>query len=83
VAVEKVEGLGDEIQFLALREVDFANEAEVGSGMVGSGEIVAAIAGKTVVEAVAILVGIAGNCGVDRPSAADVQHRGDSHSLKK
>src|SRR5258708_14345708 len=74
VAVQKVEGLGDQVEFAALGEAEFASEAEVGGGIVGSGEGVTAVAGESVVEAVAVLVGIAGNGGIDRTSAADVQH---------
>src|SRR5271170_725907 len=50
--------------------MDFANEAEVCGSVVGPGEGVAAVAGKTIVVVVAILVGIAGDRGVDRASAA-------------
>jgi len=48
----------------------FADQAEVGRGVVGSGEGVAAIAGKAVVAVVAVLVGVAGDGRVDGASTA-------------
>ena len=50
--------------------MDFASEAQVGGGVVRAGEAVAAVAGEAVVEVVAVLIGIAGDGGVDWASAA-------------
>ena len=51
-----------------------AREADVRRGVVGPGKRVAAIAGQAVVEAIPVLVGIAGDGGIDRASAAVVDH---------
>src|SRR5271156_4011768 len=59
--VEEVEGIGGEVEPVALADMDFTNEAEVCGSVVGPGEGVAAVAGKTIVVVVAILVGIAGD----------------------
>jgi len=78
VAVEEVERFGDEVEFVALAEAHRPSEAEVGGGVVGSGEGVAAVAGETVVEVVAVLVGIAGDGGAEGASAAVVDDTGNS-----
>jgi hypothetical protein len=70
LSVEEVEGVGGELEAVALGNVDFADEAEVGGGVVGAGESVAAVAGETVVVVVAVLVGVAVNGGVDGASTA-------------
>src|ERR1700722_204978 len=70
VAVEQVEGIGGEVEAAGVAEVDFADEAEIGGGVVGASEGVAAVAGETVVEIVAVLIGIAADGGVDGASAA-------------
>jgi hypothetical protein len=46
VVVEEVKGVGGELEAVAMADVDFANEAEVGRGVVGSGEGVAAVPGR-------------------------------------
>jgi hypothetical protein len=70
VAVEEVERIGGELEAIAVLDVDFADEAKVGGGVIGAGEGVAAVAGEAVVIVVAVLVGIAGDGGVDGASAA-------------
>ena len=70
VVVEKVEGVGGEFEAVALADVNLADQAQVGGNVVGPGEGVAAVAGKSVVVIVAILIGIAGDGGVDGASAA-------------
>ena len=77
VAVEEVEGVGGELQAIAVANVDFADEAKIGGSVVGSGEAVAAVAGETVVVVVAVLVGIAVDGGVDGASAAGGDDAGD------
>src|SRR4030088_422957 len=63
--------------------MNLTSEAEVGSGVVGSGEGITAIAGEAVVQTVTVLVGIAGNGCIDRTSAADVNYRGNFPVVKK
>jgi hypothetical protein len=63
VAVQEVEGFAEAYEFC---------EAEVGGGVVGAGESVAAVAGEAVVEVVAVPVGVAGDGGVVGASAAVV-----------
>ena len=70
VAVEKVEGVSRELKAVAFCHVDFAHESQVGRGVVGPGESVAAVAGKPVVVIVAVLVGIAVDRGIDGASTA-------------
>src|SRR5882762_7207610 len=55
VAVEEVEGFGGEVEFVAFAETDFAGEAEVGGGVVGTGKGIAAVAGEAVVKAIVVL----------------------------
>ena len=54
-----------------------SGEAKVGGGVVGPGEGVAAVAGEPVVEVVAVLIGIAGDGGVEGASAAVIHDGGD------
>src|ERR1019366_747110 len=82
VAVEEIEGFGDEVEFVALTEAHGFGEAEVGGGVVGAGEGVAAVAGEAVVEVVAVLIGIAGDSGAEGASAAVVDHAGNLPVVK-
>ena len=77
VAIEEVEGFGDEVEFVALAEAQGASDAQVRGGVVGSGEGIAAVAGKTVVQAVRVLIGIAGDGGVEGASGTVVDDRGE------
>ena len=77
VAIQEIEGFGDEVEFVALAEAHEFGEAEVGGGVVGAGEGVAGVAGETVVEVVAVLVGVAGDGGVEGASAAVVDDAGN------
>ena len=45
VAVEEVERVGREFEPVAVAHVDFADQAQVGGGVIGSSESVAAVAG--------------------------------------
>src|SRR5258708_22915010 len=58
VAVQKVEGLGDQVEFAALGEAEFASEAKVGGGIVGTGEGVAPLPRHAVLPPVPLLHGI-------------------------
>src|SRR5205807_3396507 len=77
VAVEKVERLDDEVEFVALAQMNLAGDAQVGRRIVRSGESVPAVARQPVVKAVRILIGIPGNCGVHGTSSAEVHNRGE------
>ena len=68
--VEEVEGICGEVETVALGDVDFAHKPKVGGAVIRSGKGVAAVAGETVVEIVAVLIGIAANGRIDRTSAA-------------
>ena len=50
--------------------MDFADEAKVGRGIVGTGESVAAVAGETIVVVISVLVGVTADGSVDGSSAA-------------
>jgi hypothetical protein len=41
VAIEKIEGVGGEVDTVAVSDVDFASEAKICGGVVGAGESVA------------------------------------------
>jgi len=77
IAIEQVEGIDTQVESIAVSDVDFAGDAEIGSSVVGSGEAVAAVAGKPVVEIVAVLVGIASDAGVHWAPAAVVDDAGE------
>src|SRR5260370_36562960 len=83
VAIEKVEGVGGEVEAIAVSEVDFAGNTQIGRGVVGSGESVAAVAREAVVKVIAVLVGIAGDGGVDGSSTADVRDAGNLPVVEK
>ena len=74
VAIKKIERLGNEIEFVALADANDSGDAQVGGRVVRPGEGVAAVTGQAVVEIVRVLVGIAGDSRVERPSAAIVDH---------
>ena len=82
VTVQKIEGFGREVEPVALAEAQGFGEAEIGGGVVGPGEGVAAVAGEAVVEVVAVLVGIAGGSGVEGASAAVVDDGGNFPVVK-
>ena len=55
-------------------QAEAPREAQIGGGVVGAGEGVAAVARQAVIEIVAILIGIAGDGGVDWTAAADADY---------
>lgn len=72
VAVEQVEGFGDQVEFAAFSEAQSSGQTQVGSRIVGARECVATVAGEPVVEIIRVLVRIAGHSRVERPSTAVV-----------
>ena len=74
VTVEEIERFDDQIELIALVEPQCPGEAGVGSGVVGSGKSIAAVAGETIVEAIRVLVRIAGDGCVEGPSATVVDY---------
>jgi hypothetical protein len=70
VSVQKVEGLGHQFQFDPVADINSASESQISGGIVGSKERIAGNSGEPVVVVIAILVGIAGHGGTDRPPAA-------------
>ena len=45
IAVEEIERIGGEFQTISVAHVDFADQAQVGGGVIGSGESVATVTG--------------------------------------
>lgn len=75
VAVEEIERLGNKVEFVAFAEPQAAGDAEVRRSIVRAGEGVAAIAGEPVVEVVRVLIGMAGDGGVEGASTAVIDNR--------
>ena len=76
VAVEEIERLGNKVEFVAFAEPQAAGDAEVSRSLVWAGEGVTARAGETLVEVVRVLIGIAGDGGVEGASTAGKLPRG-------
>ncbi len=64
VAIEEIERLCDQIQFVSFAEMEHASNTQVRRGVVRPCERVAAIARKTIVQVIAVPVGIADDSGI-------------------
>lgn len=74
--IEKVERLDHKIQFDPVTQVHGAGEPHVGGGVAGTDQRIASYAGQTVVEAVAVLVGVPDDAGIYRTAASEGHHVG-------
>jgi hypothetical protein len=76
VAVERIEGLSDQFDFVARPQIETTRKSNICRGVVGTEKRVAPIPRQTIVGGVAVLVGIAENLGINRAAAADGDHPG-------
>ena len=70
VAVEHIERFGHHFQFHVISGVEPPRQAQIGAGIIGAKEGIAARAGQAIVAVIAILVGIARHRGAYRPPTA-------------
>src|SRR5262249_34831018 len=67
----------DKIELATFAEPDSASQAKIRRCVVRADESISAVTGEAVVEAVVVLIGIAGDGGVDGASAAVGDHAGE------